>query len=244
MEIIEIAVWMGSMMLAWTLLSALCYQLVPALSCSEAVRKEVIYRSIKGLGGVLSCLVGAGCYYVELFRDDPITPYTKKVLLMFLPAFYTFDLLHAVYVKDIHRELFAHHVITIGLILAWIPLPEVFYVSDRYFSTLTFMEMPYGPQCAREVLRLLGLKNTKLFDVVETLFFYCFLACRGVLAQFTLFIPGIIEINEFHWMFSALLVSIWCISNFYVYKVYLKLAARLREKKEMLEKGVELEWFT
>ena len=137
-----------------------------------------------------------------------------------------------------------HHIAAFLLMVPWLFYAPFFVYDDCYFLiAMVLMEVSNAPMNLKDILRVLGLRFTRLFLLLEKMFFYSYLAARGIFAHTALFYP-VSSAQDFHPVFRASMLVLWGMSIYNCYLVYLKVVQRQQEEAEMRSKGVELEWLS
>lgn len=162
-------------------------------------------------------------------------------------SYFIYDTLACIYYRLMDRSLLIHHFICIlGFLMGLLGFKGVYYM----IVGLAVAEISNFPMHLRVIIRNLGYKYTKIYEQAENLYICTFenysvlyILARGIFSPFFLMIPCLMS-PKIHILLKLAIFALHLQSFFFIYEMIAIVKKKNKRRAEMLEKQVEMDWFT
>lgn len=195
-----------------------------------------IISIIHGTGSMV--LAGYNTYFVHSQCGEPNSNF-ENFLMNFSLGYFAYDLAAMAYLGILDKSMFIHHNICITALIFGL---FTGYSADILVSTVFLTEISNPPMHVRVVLRHLGLRYTKAYEIAELSYMVLYMFGRLVLGTPVLIRTWVCDAN--HIMVKFMGTGLFAQSFYFITKMVSILKSRSREYAERKRKNIKMKWFT
>jgi hypothetical protein len=163
-----------------------------------------------------------------------------EVLIMnFSNGYFAYDFVAMAYLGILDKSMFIHHLICMGGLTGGL---WTGFSADVLVSSLSFTEISNPSMHTMKMLRLLGYRYTKAFEVSEWSYMILYIFGRSFLGLPLLYRTWMCDTNNI--FVKVMGLSLITYSFYYMRQMISILKSRAIEKGERKSKNIKMKWFT
>lgn len=228
----------GYFVVLWTILYIVVHN-VFRFTKVRATDLDIKNRIVSIMHGTLSFLFSSiFIYYVGIDFDLPIDMLSTKLVSLSL-GYFIYDLIACLWFGLWDSKLIIHHVLAI----CGFSFP--FFIGRGIFSGiigLMLAESSNFPMHFRVILKQMGYRHTRIYEVFDNMYLFIYMVARGVVLP--IFCVMSFFSKETHLITSFIFLAMTLQSFQFINIMFSIIRGKKKKALERKSKGVELFWFS
>ena len=224
--------------LMWATMFISSYILIPIKGTTRHVA-DIHTRVVGLIHGVICCFFSTYFLVVYPFNLEMPMNFFGCKILVFSFGYFLYDLLVCVPFDLVDKKLLLHHS------ACWIIFGTILYTRNGMYlgiGTLSFGEASNCPLGTRAILRQFGLKHTKIYEIMEGIYFVMYIITRGIMSPIMFVFAVKSGITP---LIVKMAVGLALVQSLFFVKIMVRMIKKkYRSYIERKQKNVELFWFS